>query len=326
MSPAAAPRLSPAAVEAFLVEWHGLPVMDLEPLSGGFWSSAFAYRVESREFVVRFATDRAGFEVDRTAMAFDGPDLPVPAVLDIGDTFQGAYAISVRHHDRFLEIIRTDEAAIAGPTIVRLLGALYALPPAPGVHGAGHPERPAEEATWRRWLVTALVDDPSGRTHGWRRTLSHDPKVDRLFRACEARVRELAEACPERRDVLHGDLLHGNVLISEDASRITAVFSWKCSQRGDFLFDTAWCTFWGAFFPGIAAAEMWDRVLTAPWATREPQALADAPHRHHCYELQIGATHLAWNAEIGDEAGLRWVAAHTAMLLERGPLAAGGTR
>jgi aminoglycoside phosphotransferase (APT) family kinase protein len=40
--------------------------------------------------------------------------------------------------------------------------------------------------------------------------------------------------------VLHGDLLHGNVLNSQDAKRITAVFSWKCSQRGDFLFDTAW--------------------------------------------------------------------------------------
>src|SRR5665213_1103359 len=125
-------------------------------------------------------------------------------------------------------------------------------------------------------------------------------------------------ACPTR-----GTL--SDVLISEDANRIAAVFSWKCSQRGDFLFDTAWCTFWGAFFPGIAAAEMCDRVLTAPWASQEPTALAGAPHRHHCYELQIGATHLAWNAWVGDEAGLRWVAAHTAMLLERGPLAAGGT-
>lgn len=307
------------------MESHGIPVTDLEPLRGGFWSSAFAYRIESREFVVRFAGDRAGFEADRTAMAFDGSDLPVSAVLDIGDAFDGAYAISMRHHGRLLETVRPEEASIAWPTIVRLLGALYALPPAPGVPDAGHPERPAEEATRRRWLVTALVDDASGRTHGWRNTLSHDRKVDRLFRACQARVRELAEACPERRDVLHGDLLHGNVLISDDANRIAAVFSWKCSQRGDFLFDTAWCTFWGAFFPGIAAAEMCDRVLTAPWASQEPTALAGAPHRHHCYELQIGATHLAWNAWVGDEAGLRWVAAHTAMLLERGPLAAGGT-
>src|ERR1700694_895162 len=80
MPAGAAPRLAPAAVEAFLAEWHGLPVTDLEPLSGGFWSSAFAYRVESQEYVVRYASDRAGFEADRAAMAFDGPDLPVPAL------------------------------------------------------------------------------------------------------------------------------------------------------------------------------------------------------------------------------------------------------
>lgn len=179
--------------------------------------------------------------------------------------------------------------------------------------------RPGADGLSLRWSTTRADELTAGGTRC--------PTTGRSI-GCFGPARpgsELAEACPERRDVLHGDLLHGNVLISEDANRIAAVFSWKCSQRGDFLFDTAWCTFWGAFFPGIAAAEMCDRVLTAPWASQEPTALAGAPHRHHCYELQIGATHLAWNAWVGDEAGLRWVAAHTAMLLERGPLAAGGT-
>ena len=41
------------------------------------------------------------------------------------------------------------------------------------------------------------------------------------------------EACPERRDLVHGDLLHGNVLVSPDARRVEAVLSWKCSVRGD---------------------------------------------------------------------------------------------
>ena len=52
-------------------------------------------------------------------------------------------------------------------------------------------------------------------------------------------MRALAEACPERRDLVHGDLLHGNVLVSPDARRVQAVLSWKCSVRGDFLFDAA---------------------------------------------------------------------------------------
>jgi aminoglycoside phosphotransferase (APT) family kinase protein len=317
---------SPDEVEAFLVRWHGCPIAALGPLSGGFWSTAFAYSIESQEFVVRFGSDRAAFEADRRAMALDGPDLPVPAVLAVGDAFGGAYAISVRQKGRFLETVRPDEAPVVGPTIVRLLGAMHAVPAEPGAPGAWHGVRSADESTWRRWLVDSLADDPGGVVRGWRPVLAQDPKLDRLFRACEARVGDLAGACPERRDLIHGDLLHGNVLISQDATRITAVFSWKCSQRGDFLFDTAWCTFWGAFHAGIGAAHVWERVLMAPWATGDPEALADAPHRHHCYELQIGATHLAWNAWVGDAAGLKWVAAHTEMLLERGPLAANVTR
>lgn len=155
-----------------------------------------------------------------------------------------------------------------------------------------------------------------------RATLARDPALDRLFTACEARVRALLDACPERRDLVHGDLLNRNVLLSDDATRVNAVFSWKCATRGDFLYDTAWCTFWGAFHAGIAAADIWPRVLAAPWTRGDPTALVDAATRHHCYEIEIGASHLAWNAWTGDAAALREVAAHTALVLERGPLPA----
>lgn len=316
-------RPSPAAVEAFLASWHGRPISQLEPLSGGFWATAFAYAVDADEFVVRFASNRAAFDADVRAMAFNGPELPVPAVLDVGAALGGAYALSIRHRGRFLEHVRPDEASVAGPTIVRLLGAMHEVP-ADVVAAAARPEALADDdPIWRRWLLSGLVDDPAAVVHGWRSLLAEHAAVDRLFRACEERVRHLAESCPERRDLVHGDLLHGNVLVSADAALIAAVFSWKCSQRGDFLFDTAWCTFWGAFHAGIAAADVWGRTLTAPWATGDPGALTDASLRHHCYELQIGASHLAWNAWTGDEEGLGWVAAHTAMVLERGPLAAG---
>jgi hypothetical protein len=98
------------------------------------------------------------------------------------------------------------------------------------------------------------------------------------------------------------------------------VFSWKCSVRGDFLYDVAWCTFWGAWHPGIAAIDVWGRLLEAPPAAGDDGALTDAATRHHCYELQIGATHLGWYAWTGDREGLRAVADHTSHLLERGPL------
>lgn len=310
-------RLTTEQVEAFLTERHGgAPVTDLVALSGGFWSSAFAYRAagEDRELVVRFGQLDDAFGPDQRAMAYRSDDLPVPEVLEVGAAFDGSFAISVRAHGRFLEDVTPDEAGVAGPTIVRLLGALHAVPPAT----SSSTERPD---AWRAFLAAGFVDDPAHVVHGWRHKLAEDPDIERVFTTCEARVLELAASvCAERRDLVHGDLLHKNVLVSDDASRVNAVFSWKCSVRGDFLFDTAWCTFWGHLHPGIAAADVWRGVTTSDWANADPAALEGAALRHHCYELQIGGSHLGWYAWTGDDAALRALAGHLETLLERGPL------
>ena len=304
------PRLD--EVGEFLTTRHDKEVTDLELLHGGFWSAAYGYRVDDRGLVLRLGQNSEWFEIDRAAMAHNGPDLPVPEVLEIGEAFGGAYAVSVRHYGRFLEAVTPHEADIVGPTIVRFLTALKAAPSQP------------TSSSWRDWLMRGLIDDPNSPQHGWRTTLADDPALDSLFRSCESRVGELAASCPERGDLVHGDLLHSNVLVSEDASRVNAVFSWKCSKRGDFLFDVAWCTFCGgAFHPGIGAADVFGRIVTAPSITADPRALTDAAERHHCYELHIGATSLGWNIWVGNEQALRAVADYTAEILKRGPLAAG---
>ena len=304
-----------AEVTAFLSEHHGTLVTDVERLHGGLWSAAFAYRVDGHELVARFGQIREGFEMDRAAMAFDRADLPVPDVLAIGEALGGSFAISVRHHGRFLEEIDPAEADVAGPAVERLLAALRAVPAEPGTPAEWFPSGAAASAsTWRGWLADGLVDDPSRPVSGWRRALAAHADADRLFRACEARLSQLFEACPERRDLVHGDLLHQNVLLSDDLDRVTAVFSWKCSVRGDFLFEVALCTFWSPWHPGIAALDVWDRTLRAPDLTAADRQ--DADERHRCYQLQIGATHLGWNAWRGDEATLRDVAARTEAVLE----------
>lgn len=219
---------------------------------------------------------RDGFEADRAAMAYSSPDLPVPEVLDVGDALGGSYAISRRHHGRFLE----DMGPEVAPALNRLLAALRAVPDA----GA---------SSWREELLERLVVD---QPPGWRAKLRAHSEADAVFEAACVRLRELIPSLPERRDLVHGDLLHQNVLVSEDASRVTAVFSWKCSVRGDHLYDLAWCTFWGDLVhPGIAAAV--DRTFTA-----------DEAARHHCYELHIGSTHLGWYAWTDDDANLALVA------------------
>jgi aminoglycoside phosphotransferase (APT) family kinase protein len=306
-------------VAAFLADLHGGPVRGLEPLAGGFWSSAFAYEVDGRELVLRLGSIRQGFEMDRAARAFNGPGLPVPEVLDVGDAFGGAYAVSVRHHGRFLQEVAPEEADVLGPTLAGLLAALRRVQAPLGASVAWFdPDTASRDVTWRQWVADRLVDDPGHVVSGWRPKIAADPELDQLFTSCEGRIGELLDACPERRDLVHGDLLYSNVLLTEDASAVNGVFSWKCSVRGDFLYDVALCTFWGPWHPGIAATDIFTRVVTSPDLSEADRA--DAALRHHCYELQIGAHHLGWNVWRGDDGILADVAAHTAMILERGPL------
>src|SRR5579859_2863305 len=274
-------------VEAFLVARHGEPVELLAALPGGFWSAADAYRVAGQDLVLRLGTIPEGFESDRAAMAFSGPDLPVPAVVEIGQAFGVGYAISVRHFGRFLEDVRVEESARSGPMLGSLLTALRTLEERPDLSVSGQPVHVAPRDTWRNHLLDKLVDDGTTRAAGWRTAMSQDPELERLFLACCSRIKDLLEACPERRNVVHGDLLYKNVLVSQDAATVTGVYSWKRSVRGDFLFDSAYCTFFSAWYPGIGAADPWASSL----ATMAPDDTTDAAARHHCYELTIGASH-----------------------------------
>ncbi|MEZ5380860.1 MAG: phosphotransferase [Microthrixaceae bacterium] len=312
MSFAAQPR--PADVERFLAEHHGAPIAELEPLTGGFWSNAFGYRVGDRRLVLRIGADSAGFEMDRAARSFDRPGLPVPEVLAVGEALGRCYAISVRHTGRFLELVDATEAERAGPAILAMLGALRSVGGNPWPVPWGQAGAPASGA-WHTWLHQGLTDDPGRRVSGWRSRLRNDPQLDRLFRACRSEIDQLASACPQRSDLVHGDLLHQNVLVSNDASRVTAVFSWKCSTLGDFLYDVAWCTFWGPWHPGIAAADVWGRISTLTDGA-DPDLMVDAAVRHRCYLLHIGATHLAWNAWTNNEAELGAMADRLSQVLD----------
>ncbi len=123
-----APIISVQEVEAFLEAHHGEPIAHLEPLSGGFWSLAFGYRVGTHELVIRFGADRHAYEADRAATALNAHHIPVPSVLDIGEAFGGVYAISARYFGRFLETVGPEEASTTGPLLLRLLEALFHTP------------------------------------------------------------------------------------------------------------------------------------------------------------------------------------------------------
>ncbi len=232
MTNAQKPHPTYAEVTSWLATRHDDVVLDLSPLSGGFWSSAFAYRVGEDEFVLRLSDMPEGFAIDAAAIRFRAPDLPVPLVVDTGKAMGLHFAISQRHYGCFIEATSVEEASAVGSALEGLLAAMRAVPSKPDDAVVWYDRKASADVTWRAWLRAGLVDDPDARVSRWRATLASNPRVDALFKACESRIEELLPACPERRDLIHGDLLHQNVLVADHAAHVTAIFSWKLFGTG----------------------------------------------------------------------------------------------
>ena len=314
------PKPQAEQVAAWLARQHEGTITDFAPLKGGFWSSAFSYRVGNDELVLRLSEMSEGFASDKAAMQFASAQIPVPDVIAVGEGLGLHYAISRRHYGRFLESIAPHEAEAAGAALATLLQAMRQAEPARSDRVNWYAGADAANLSWHDWLKGGLGGngEPAPNS-GWAK-LAANPSLDALFKRCKSRIEGLLPACPERRDLIHGDLLYKNVLIAEDLSRVMAIFSWKCSALGDFLYDVAWCTLWGRWCPAIAQTNLWQRTLEAPDLSEDD--LRDAPLRHHCYELQIAASHLGWFAWTGEEKELAKLAGVVEQLLERGPLTA----
>jgi aminoglycoside phosphotransferase (APT) family kinase protein len=296
-------RPSDVEVVEFLCANHGAEPTDLEVLEGGFWSAAYGYRLGDDELVLRLNDEPDGFRDDERAMRYGSPELPVPEMLAIGQGLGRWFTISRRHRGRFLEEVGPDDANALGPTVVNLLAELRAVPDT-GVNAQ----------PWRDWLLAGITDRPDLHTSGWRTRIAADPAVERTFRAADRRIRSLSDACPDRRQLVHSDLLHHNVLVTPAADAVTAVFSWKCATWGDAVYDLAWCTFWGRWHEGIGALDLWELVVP----TLSMSDSVDVAVRHHVYELQIGASHLGWFATLGDEENLSRTLRRLDELLEHG--------
>jgi aminoglycoside phosphotransferase len=312
----------------FLAGRYGGRADDVSELGGGDWSRAFAFRLGGRDLVARFGAYGEDFAQDRQSMAFAGPDLPVPEVLETGRALGGAYAISQRCFGVFLETLNEARWRRLLPALLRGLDALRHLPaPAePGAVLAAGGTAPASAGTvpaaagtpgWRDRLRLGLIDRPGERVSGWQAVLARQAGLSELFAAGQREFSALLGACPEIRHVVHGDLLNRNVLVAPDGSRLTGVFDWGCSTYGDFLYEVAWFTFWAPWHAGLAAIDFRSVIRQHFDATG-----VDVPgfgERLRCYELHIGLTHLAYCSFAGNrDDDLRAVARRTREILGPG--------
>lgn len=288
------------AARAFLVERLGATPGSVEPLRPGEWSSVYAIRRGGEDLVVRFSRYPDDFEKDRAVAAWSSADLPVPAVLELGEALGLAYAVTRRVHGEFLEMLDEPRTRAVLPRLLAALDAMRAIDLSATAGFGGWTARGGGvHKTWRDALLSVGESVPPERSAGWRERLAASPIGTGPFDEAYARLRDVVAFCPEDRHLIHDDLLNRNVLVED--KRITAVLDWGSSKYGDFLYDVASLAFWKPWFPA------WSNIdVLAQVARHYAEIGLDVPElqaRVRCYAVKIGLGGMGYNAWKGQE---RW--------------------
>jgi len=285
--------LNAADVEAFLIARFGCEVSEVSPVGQGAWSRAYAFQRHGAEYIVRFSALDEDFHKDRIAAYFSSSDLPIPAVVEIGETRDGFFAISERASGQFLDELSEVEMRMMLPSLFAALDSARRVDLSSSTgYGIWAADGNAVHASWRAALLAIAEDQPGERTHGWRNRLSASPTGSGPFEEAHARLDALIPISEEERHLIHSDLLNFNVLVAD--GRISAVFDWGCAMYGDFLYDFAWFEFWS---PWYAA---WNDIDFRQEASCHYSAIGlDVPRfeeRLTCCLIHIGLAAQAYNA------------------------------
>ncbi len=282
--------MSTEAVE-FVSTYYGARASTPELIGAGDWSQAYAFTLDGQEAVIRFGQYGEDFAKDALMGELATESLPIPRVLEMGETSTGYFVVSERRHGQFLDALDGTQMQAVLPSLLSTLDAIRSvdLSGSAGYGGWSSDQRGWHDS-WPEALLSINEDRP--RLGDWRGALEQSSVGDESFEAGYARLRELADDLPGERQLIHEDLLNRNVLVTGD--QITAVFDWGNAMYGDALYDAAWLLYWWPWYPSWSEIDI-RKTLMRHWEQQETMP-TDLDKRLLAYQLHIGLDHLAYTA------------------------------
>jgi hygromycin-B 4-O-kinase len=280
-------------IKGFLANHYEQEVIDLTVIGAGEWSQAFSFRIHDAAYVIRLGAHKEDFEKDQRVAMLAPKELGVPKVREIGQALGCYFAISERAYGEMLDELNDDKMQNIVPAVFALFDTLRCINTSQNEgYGLWDASGNAPFANWKKYLLSAAIDDPARRTYGWREKLAHSPVGDKPFWTAYHYLRKLADEVEVMRHMIHGDLLNRNVLTAE--GRITAVIDWGCAAYGDFLYDLAWFSYWSPWFPAMRGID-WEDEARKHFASIG-LTIPQMEERLLCCKIHIGLDAQAYNA------------------------------
>jgi hygromycin-B 4-O-kinase len=305
-----------AEAERFIARTYGTRAGKLTPLGAGAWSRAYAFTLDGRDAVVRFGAYGEDFAKDRRMARYSSPRLPIPAVIELGETPGGYFVVSRRAYGAFLDELDADGMRVVLPGLLEALRAAWGIDlSSTAGYGGWRPDGSAPHASWRDALLDITLARPNPRLPGWREALEASPTGAGPFGAAAEALRGLVERCPDVRQIVHGDLLNRNVLVQ--GGQVTAVLDWGNSMYGDGVYDLAWLTYWWPWYPQWSGIDI--GAVIAEHMAEAGEELPAFDERLRCCQVFIGLDAQAYSAFTGRWDEVAANARRTLSLIERTP-------
>ncbi len=310
-------QVSLSATSQFLDEMYGPGVIGVRQLGSGAWSQAYAFAHDGGEKVIRWSHFADNFERDELAAGYSRDDLPIPEIIALGQTGEHFYAVSPYVAGTYLETLSTAELEKSLPSLLRMLRVLRRVDlSATTGFGIWDKEGKASHSTWESFLLDDKNDSAGSLIKGWRANLAVSPVGMGVFSQLWSRFERLVEHCPDKRQLVHSDMINGNVLAAD--GRITALLDWGSSIFGDALYDIAWFVFWQPWYPRFAEIDLAGQLLDD--FRSDPNANTSGLNaRLLCYLAHIGLDSIAYNAFRKDWHHVQEVSDYTMALIDSVP-------
>ncbi|MDO8451887.1 MAG: phosphotransferase [bacterium] len=271
--------------EEFLRNHTSKQTNEISAVGYGEWSQAFFYKEEKVQKIIRFSDTDEDFLRDQFAHTYSSQRLPIPEIEEIGNVFDGFFAISKHVEGEMIDTLESEPMRMLVPKLLNLFEAMRSTDTSKSKgFGPWDTNGNGLKNSWKEYISEPGIDVPTMRIHGWkeklvRRTHEHD-----IFNQAYKQLVSMIAFCPEERHIIHSDLLHFNVLVKD--REIAAVLDWGCAKYGDFLYDVAWFIFWQFYYPSMKGIDF--KEETRHHFSNHGADVSHYEERLKCYQLHIG--------------------------------------